>query len=166
MGGDGGDEGVEEGGEGVAEAAEGGLFGGEGVVCGFLELEGFLDLGEGGGGGVLVFDVVGGDIFVASAALGGVSGVGWSGGGIGGLGGIESASDIGSNITSNIYETHLQNEIDHVLHGFRVVLLVLLGPLLRNIIVIFLALENRVYRTRKKSAIESQKTRKPRSNAL
>lgn len=145
MGGDGGDEGVEEGGEGVAEAAEGGLFGGEGVVCGFLELEGFLDLGEGGGGGVLVFDIVGGDVFVASAALGGVSGVELGAWGLGGIG-----SDIASDIGSNIYETHLQDEIDHVLHGFRVVLLVLLGPLLRNIIVVFLALENRVYRTRKK----------------
>lgn len=71
VGGDGGDEGMEEGGEGVTEAAEGGLFGGEGVVCGFLELEGFLDLGEGGGGGVLVFNVVGSNVFITSAALGG-----------------------------------------------------------------------------------------------
>lgn len=70
VGGDGGDEGVEEGGEGVAEAAEGGFFGGEGVVCGLLELEGFLDLGKGGRGGVLVFNVVGGNVFVAAAALG------------------------------------------------------------------------------------------------
>lgn len=71
------------------------------------------------------------------------------GGGIGSDIGNDIASDIGSNITSNIYETHLEDEIDHVLHGFRVVLLVLLGPLLRNFIVVFLTLENRVYRTRK-----------------
>lgn len=70
VGGDSGDKGVKEGRESVAEAAEGGFFGREGVVCGFLELEGFLDLGEGGRGGVLVFNVVGGDIFVATAALG------------------------------------------------------------------------------------------------
>lgn len=65
----------------MAEAAELWFFRREGVVGIFLPLEGFLDLGEGCGGGVLVFDVVVCDGLVAAAALGGVSGGDGGGGG-------------------------------------------------------------------------------------
>lgn len=112
---------MEEGGEGVAEAPEFGFLGCEGVVGVFLPLEGFLDLGEGCGDGVLIFDVVVCDGFIAATALGvlvrfGCAGVGGS---------------------------YLEDEIDHFFHGFRVVFLVLEGPSLCDIVVVFFAVEDR-----------------------
>lgn len=49
---------------------------------------------------------------------------------------------------NDIFETHLEDKIHHVLHGFGIVLLVLLRPLLRNVIVVLFALKNRVCRTK------------------